>query len=77
MKKLFTLMLVLLLAIALTGCVLDETDPDNTDPIINTPIYTVAFDSDGGSVVEPLTVEEGDMISRPQIPMKKGYMFVY
>lgn len=37
--------------------------------------YTVTFDSKGGSAVSPITVQEGNKISRPQDPAKEGHTF--
>lgn len=39
--------------------------------------YTVTFDSDGGGVVEPIMVPEGQMAAKPEKdPTKAGYVFV-
>ncbi len=38
--------------------------------------YSVSFDSDGGSYATPLTVKDGEIISRPTDPVKEGYRFV-
>ena len=37
--------------------------------------YTVTFDTDGGSKVEPQYVAEGDMIQLPENPRKDGQLF--
>jgi hypothetical protein len=37
--------------------------------------YSVTFDTDGGSYLEPLEVLSGDMITLPK-PMKEGYIFI-
>lgn len=37
--------------------------------------FTVTFDSDGGSEVEPQTVEEGQTATEPEAPTKEGYTF--
>lgn len=39
-------------------------------------IYTVIFDSDGGSEVNSLTIESGVVISSPTSPTKTGYDFI-
>lgn len=39
-------------------------------------IYTVTFDTDGGSVISKQEVENGNKISRPADPTKNGYEFV-
>ena len=40
------------------------------------PIYTVTFNSNGGTSVESLLVEEGNKISEPAMPEKEGYNFL-
>ena len=37
--------------------------------------YTVAFNSDGGSDVDSVTVESNGLVSEPDAPSKKGYEF--
>jgi len=38
--------------------------------------YTITFDSNGGSLVEPLTADYGTKIIKPDNPIKEGYVFV-
>ncbi|MDX9692502.1 MAG: InlB B-repeat-containing protein [Acholeplasmataceae bacterium] len=38
--------------------------------------YDITFDTMGGSVINPLNVEEGTIISKPLNPTKDGYLFV-
>lgn len=38
--------------------------------------YTVAFDTDGGSYVEPQYITEGDKCTEPQVPTKKNSEFL-
>jgi uncharacterized repeat protein (TIGR02543 family) len=38
--------------------------------------YTVTFDSQGGSAVDPQTVNHGGLVSEPSEPTKEGYTFV-
>lgn len=52
-----------------TGC----SDSDTEDP---TPTVTVTFDSQGGSAVAPVTVEQGSKIAKPTDPTKEGVLFV-
>lgn len=42
---------------------------------VELPIYSVTFNTDGGSAVDSLTVEEGDLITAPSDPIKSGYIF--
>jgi len=45
------------------------------DPF-NNPVFTVTFDSQGGSAVEALTnVAEGSIINEPVAPVKEGFAF--
>ena len=39
------------------------------------PVYTVSFDSNGGTPVEPQEVEGGKTASRPADPIREGYTF--
>jgi uncharacterized repeat protein (TIGR02543 family) len=41
----------------------------------NVNSYTVAFNSDGGSLVESQTIIEGYMASKPDAPIRSGYVF--
>ena len=40
-----------------------------------TPTYTVTFDSQGGSAVDPQTVEHGELATEPTDPTKTGHTF--
>ena len=40
------------------------------------PIYTVAFDTNGGSLVASQTIEEGNLATMPSNPTRQGYDFV-
>ncbi len=62
LRKIFSLLLILAVAFAFTAC--GETKS-----------YTVTFDSDGGSAVEAVTVEEGKTVAEPTAPTKAGYDF--
>lgn len=46
------------------------------ETIVNTTIYTVSFNTNGGSSIEDLTVENGNKIIAPGIPTKLGNSFV-
>src|SRR5690606_949771 len=39
-------------------------------------VYTVTFDSKGGSLVSPIEVEVNQTITKPEDPTKEGYMFL-
>ncbi len=38
-------------------------------------IYTVTFNTDGGSIIGSKAVEEGNFVKEPEPPTKKGYIF--
>lgn len=44
-------------------------------PVASTK-YTITFDSDGGSAVQPVTVEQGKPVAKPADPAKSGYTFI-
>jgi len=44
-------------------------------PIVEPVLFTITFDSQGGSVVAPQTVTEGGLIVKPYTPTRKGYTF--
>lgn len=63
MKKITVLLLVLVSALTLTAC--------------SKTTYDVTFNSNGGSTVTTLTINEGEKASAPTDPTKDGYMFSY
>lgn len=68
MKKmpLIISMLVILTALFFVSC-------ESNSPKPNT--YIVTFDSDGGSKVDSVTVEEGNKVTKPVDPTKQGFSF--
>lgn len=40
------------------------------------PVYTVTFDSKGGSIVLPVDVYEGELVAEPADPTRSGYLFI-
>ena len=50
---------------------LDDTVKENVKEI-----YTVTFDSDGGTSISTQEVEEGNKVSQPNNPTKEGYNFI-
>jgi uncharacterized repeat protein (TIGR02543 family) len=63
-RNLIFLSLLILGVFLITGCWL-----------ISTPTYTVTFDSQGGSAVDPQTVERGGLVIEPTAPTWTGYAF--
>lgn len=54
------------------------TEPPVTEPPVTEPpvvTYTVTFESNGGSEVEPQTIEEGQPATEPEAPTMDGYTF--
>ena len=60
MKKLSSIVLVLVAAFILTACGRS---------------FTVTFDTDGGSSISSVTVRRGETVERPADPTKDGYTF--
>lgn len=54
--------LIVLLILLLTGC--------------SNKTYTVNFDTNGGEIMESITVNKGDNIKDIKVPVKEGYLFV-
>ncbi len=53
---------------------LEETNETNETSTIK--MYKVVFDSDGGTSVSSIEVKEGEKLSSPKNPTKKGFTFV-
>ena len=43
--------------------------------INGTVTYTVTFDSNGGTEIDPVKVPSGSTIEKPNDPLKEGYVF--
>lgn len=70
MKKFFFSAFLIMSSLALmTSC----SDSDTKD---SAPKMTVTFDSQGGSAVASITVEQGSKITKPTDPTKEGFIFV-
>lgn len=65
----------LFLALSVTSCGDDEEDDGTT---IDTPakIFTVTFNSDGGSEIVAQKVDEGNTTTKPADPTKDGFYFL-
>ena len=69
MKKLSKLLMITLMAVILfvvTGCFTDT-------PVVKE--YTVTFETNGGTVIEAVKVEEGKELTLPNDPEKAEYVF--
>ena len=76
MKK-HLLILIAIMAIIcvamLAGCDMfkGSQDPNDDEKIT----FTVTFDTQGGSPIDPITIGEGEALALPQTPTKEGYIF--
>ena len=68
-KKISFVFLLLTAAFIFVACTPDEEDPT---VVIN---YTVTFNTNGGSAVSPIEVEQGSTLTLPASPTKAGYTF--
>jgi len=59
---------LLVTSVFFSGC--DENDKDDTDDV-----FTVTFDSNGGSEVSPQTVKSGEKATEPKDPTRTDYTF--
>ena len=70
------IILVLSALLIFSACGAEEPiggDPNSRDEV---QMYTVSFDSAGGSAVAPVKVEDGGKVARPTDPVRDGYEFV-
>ena len=70
MKKLLFLVFVSLTVFLLIGC--QDENPTPSDLTVN---YTVTFNSNGGSSIAEIVVEEGQAFTEPTPPTREGYTF--
>lgn len=69
MKKLFTALFAVLGAmVSLTACEPKET--------LKAPEFTVTFNTDGGSEIKAVNVQEGKTLAKPSDPTKGDFIFV-
>jgi uncharacterized repeat protein (TIGR02543 family) len=78
-KKFSFSIFMLLFIFTLVACDTGEDPIDPTDPTdpVDPITYVVTFDSDGGSSVDAVTVDEDTAVSEPTDPTKEGFTFVY
>ena len=55
--------------------VANESEEPTPEPEPENNVYTVTFETNGGSSVESQTVEEGQIAVKPENPTKEGYLF--
>jgi uncharacterized repeat protein (TIGR02543 family) len=68
MKKGFLIVLFVVFSFILIACKSDLGVSDDGP-------YTITFNSNGGTPVETLTVDEHDFFLPPSVPTKEGYVF--
>ncbi|MBU1142897.1 MAG: trypsin-like peptidase domain-containing protein [Firmicutes bacterium] len=66
MKKMLYILILLSIGLILTGCELIESSDGP---------FTVSFNSNGGTLVEPMDVEAFDPFLPSEVPLKDGYTF--
>ena len=66
MKRIITFVLLAFLATTLSGCNLEDVDSD----------FEVSFNTNEGSKIDRVTVIAGGLVSRPEDPVREGYLFV-
>ena len=77
LNKVLCLFLMLTLVFAFVGCKKDTgTNDGNNNNNVTPTMYTVEFDSAGGSAVESQSVEENKLATEPAAPTKEGYTFL-
>ena len=64
MKRLKTILVVLVACLFVTGCSCSKKES-----------YTVTFDTAGGTTISSVTVEDGNVVTKPANPTKEGYTF--
>jgi len=67
MKKALLIVLVMIISIGLYGC-------NNNTQVVDVT-YTITFDTNGGSIVSSVSVDNGDTLTLPANPTKDGYTF--
>ena len=57
----------------------DNNQTNQTPPAVETPVegnqFVVTFETSGGSIVAPITVKEGEKVTKPADPTKTGHLF--
>ena len=85
-KKVFYLSLMLVAALMVSSCKKDELKDDDPkkeegksdNPDKQSTIYTVTFDTDGGSpLVQSQKIEKGSTVSEPDNLEKQDYIFLF
>ncbi len=70
-KLLFLLIFLLLWVPFVTSCDKDE----NPDPVVETTMYVIHFETMGGTLIESQKVAENRLVKKPKNPVRTGYIF--
>ena len=73
-KKISVFLLSILCLLGMASCKPTEEQPGPDVPVVTE--YTVTFNSNGGSDVASMTVQQGGTATKPTNPTKDGYEFV-
>lgn len=73
-KYIFAVALGLVVLLALLAFFVFESCDEET-PVTEVTYFTVTFDSQGGSTVRQIKVQEGALANRPADPVRDGYVF--
>ena len=68
-SKFLFLALITFLLVTFTGCLADDEIPAGK-------MFSIRFDTDGGSVVETITGEYNSPVVAPEDPVKEGHTFI-
>ena len=74
MKK-WMLIISIAFFMSLTACDNTDTSDNEDDNKEDTRTITVNFETNGGTSMDPLTIEEGTLLNPPDEPTKQGYAF--
>ena len=72
-KRILVVLAILTMALVLSCALVACTKADTPDAPKKE--FTITFDTQGGSVVKPITIAEGATITLPRNPTKEGYIF--
>ena len=73
--KLTSIVLLTLVVSFFTGCGGDNGGGNGPIPPPSNQTYTVTFNSNSGSAVQPVTVNRGGTVPVPAAPTRAGYAF--
>ncbi len=71
LRRVVTIILILLLGSMFVACNGNGEDPIEEEPTL----YTITFESNGGSEVAPISKQAGEKITAPQAPTRTGFTF--